>query len=465
MGPRKSHQDFIKDCYKVHGDRYDYSITQYIDWKSKIEYICPSHGVQSQAAHVHLSGSGCMECGREKTRQAFNYDTAKFIELASMKHGNRYKYPNTVYTNHYGKVKIQCEIHGEFTKGAGLHLSGGGCQKCGLLKKSTGPVKNPTEELQKPANCEDFIKLSIELHGSKYDYSFMNYKNYYTTVTIICSNHGPFKCMPTMHLKGNGCATCQNFESFIENARSLHGDKFSYDKSTYINNKSKMRITCRSHGDFWQTPGELIRQRWNTQPRCPDCYSENRRLSLEHVIKKSKKIHGSAYRYDKLVLGKNLKERSLIYCMKCLIYFSQKPSDHLRGSGCPKCCESKHERKIKVWLQTTDYKFESQKIFPELRHKLPLKCDFYLEDFNLVIEFDGIQHFEPVEAWGGAEKLAMTQARDRLKNDHCTEKRINLLRLKDGQNVVFEIKKFIGTIEANEKHLTIHSIYGKVISF
>lgn len=477
MGRRKTQEEFIELAVKVHGAKYDYSITQYKDWKSKIKYICPSHGVQSQTAQPHLSGYGCKKCGREKTRQAFNYDTAKFVDLANKKHGNRYSYPNAVYTNYHGKVRIECRVHGEFIQGAGLHIHGNGCQKCGQLKGSnkcgqlrgsTSPqLKDSIAPLIKPENCEDFIRLSTEVHRGQYDYSLVGYKNHYTTVTVVCLDHGPFKCMPTLHLKGNGCTLCQNFNSFVEKARSLYGDKFDYDKSTYVNNKSKVRITCRSHGDFWILPGELTRQRADTgiQPRCPVCHFESRRLSLEEVIKKSKKIHGSAYGYDKLILGQTLKERAIFYCIKCLAYFTQKPSDHLRGSGCPKCCESKHERLITLWLQTTEYKFESQKIFPDLRYKLPLKCDFYIEKLNLIIEFDGIQHFEPVDAWGGVEKFPIAQARDLQKNNYCTEKRINLLRIKDGQNAVLEIKKIIGMIENDTKQLTIHLIYGDMKIF
>lgn len=195
---------------------------------------------------------------------------------------------------------------------------------------------------------------------------------------------------------------------------------------------------------------------------CFACFLESKRISVQEVIKRSKEIHGPAYRFDKLVLGKTLEEEALFYCIKCAKYFSQKPINHLQGYGCSLCCESKHEKLIKRWLQTTDYKFEPQKVFPDLRYQNSLRCDFYIDQFNLIIEFDGIQHFEPVEAWGGVEKFLKVQARDRVKNDYCTEKRINLLRMKDGQNVVYEIQKFIEMIRANEKDIILHLIYGKL---
>lgn len=223
MTPRKTTEQFIKESRKAHGDKYDYSITNYINWETKVEYICPFHGAQSQLAQHHREGRGCNQCGRERTKKAFTYDTEKFIELANKKHKNRYSYPNSVYTNYYTKVRINCQLHGEFIQSAGLHLSGKGCQKCGLWKKSSG-------SLLKPASDEEFIRLSKEVHGDEYDYSLVKYINWYSSVTIVCLSHGAFKCAPTSHLEGTGCATCQNFEAFVQKARSLHGDKFQYDK-------------------------------------------------------------------------------------------------------------------------------------------------------------------------------------------------------------------------------------------
>lgn len=457
MTQKKTLEQFIKECRAVHGDKYDYSITKYTKWDCKIEYICPIHGIQSQRADDHRHGRGCKQCGRERTKKAFAYTTELFIETCNKKHNNRYNYPNTVYIDYNSEVKIECELHGEFIQMASYHLRGSGCQKCGFFNKAPGP-------LVKPTNGEEFIRLSIEVHGSQYDYSQVEFTKYYSSVTIVCLIHGSYKCVPTSHLKGIGCATCQSFDAFVKKASSMHKGKFEYDKSTYIRSKSKMRIVCRDHGEFWEAPGEHTRRRGQGGYHCFACFLESKRISVQEVIKRSKEIHGPAYRFDKLVLGKTLEEEALFYCIKCAKYFSQKPINHLQGYGCSLCCESKHEKLIKRWLQTTDYKFEPQKVFPDLRYQNSLRCDFYIEQFNLIIEFDGIQHFEPVEAWGGVEKFLKVQARDRVKNEYCTKKRINLLRMKDGQNVVYEIQKFIEMIRANEKDIILHLIYGKLIT-
>lgn len=203
MTKKKSLKQFIEECREIDGGKYDYSITKYTNWESKIEYICPIHGVQSQPAQHHRRGRGCKKCGREKTRIAFAYKHVEFLERANRAHNNRYRYTNAVYTGYKGKVRIECEIHGEFVQAAGSHIAGRGCPKCGLYNKSPGP-------LIKPVSGEEFVKLSIEVHGNQYDYSQVEYKKYHSSVMIVCSTHGPFKCVPTSHLKGLGCATCQS---------------------------------------------------------------------------------------------------------------------------------------------------------------------------------------------------------------------------------------------------------------
>ena len=111
---------------------------------------------------------------------------------------------------------------------------------------------------------EEFIKKAKEIHGNKYDYSKVEYKNTSTKVCIICPEHGEFWQTPNHHLQGHGCPKCKNekirkrhthnITIFIEKARKVHGDKYDYSKAEYINASTKVCIICPEHGEFWQTP-------------------------------------------------------------------------------------------------------------------------------------------------------------------------------------------------------------------
>ena len=61
-GKRRTTEDFINDSQLIHGDKYDYSKSNYTNWRNKIEIICPKHGSFFQSPHNHLKGHGCNKC-------------------------------------------------------------------------------------------------------------------------------------------------------------------------------------------------------------------------------------------------------------------------------------------------------------------------------------------------------------------------------------------------------------------
>ena len=96
--------------------------------------------------------------------------------------------------------------------------------------------------------------------------------------------------------------------------------------------------------------------------------------------------------------------------------FFQNPTNHLSGKGCPVCMQSQDEKKIESSLLEKGISFESQKKFPDCVNKLPLSFDFWIESLNLLIEFDGLQHFKEFGYFGGKEKLEYTLKCDEIKN-------------------------------------------------
>jgi len=135
-----------------------------------------------------------------------------------------------------------------------------------------------------PYTRKDFVKKAIAVHGNKYDYSALNYKNSKTNVTIICKQHGQFKQLPTNHTnKGMGCPTCGRRRSenkhrksnleYIKKAKSMFGDKFSYEKCNYTGYKNEVTINCKEHGYF--TVVAEYHVAINGGGSCPTCTMAN----------------------------------------------------------------------------------------------------------------------------------------------------------------------------------------------
>jgi len=132
MPKKLTTKSFIKKANKIHGDKYDYSLVNYITNKLKVIIICPEHGEFEQPPHGHLKGYGCYECGKKISRKVTTYE---FIERSKEIHNNKFDYSLTELNGVMNKVKIICPKHGVFNQAAYGHLSGRGCNTC---KSSNG---------------------------------------------------------------------------------------------------------------------------------------------------------------------------------------------------------------------------------------------------------------------------------------------------------------------------------------
>lgn len=167
-------------------------------------------------------------------------------------------------------------------------------------------------------------------------------------------------------------------------------------------------------------------------------------LNLNEFILKSNKIHNNKYDYS-LVNFKNVKTKVKIVCPIHNIVFEQTPNHHMNGVGCPVCNESKGEKEIRTFLEKNDIKYERNKKFKKCRYKRVLPFDFYLNEHNICIEFDGLQHYKPVNFWGGEVSLVEQKERDQIKTIFCRENNIKLIRIKYGQNI-FDKLSFLKSI-------------------
>lgn len=289
--------------------------------------------------------------------------------------------------------------------------------------------------MSKKLTTEEWIKKAKSHHGDKYDYSESVYINSHTKIKIKCNICGNiFYQIPTEHAghRFSGCPECAKkkcftTEMFIKQAISVHGDKYDYSKSEYKDNKTKVCIICPKHGEFWQTPANHLRG-----VGCPKCKSEKigniKRKTKEQFIEDAIKVHGNKYDYSNVVYKNN----STKVCIICPKHgeFWQNPDKHLAGQGCPICSnssKSKGEQRIISFLDSKNIKYvynkRSVKVLGNLRP------DFYLPDYNLIIEYDGKQHFTQTTGGWGKRKLEEIKERDNLKNSLCEEYKINILRI------------------------------------
>lgn len=291
-----------------------------------------------------------------------------------------------------------------------------------------------------------FIKKAQKIHEDKYDYSLVSYVNSKTKIKILCLKHGEFEQIPSKHLQGQGCSKCANeklskikLKSTVDFLEKL-GDnkKYDYSKTKYEGRFKKVIIICPKHGEFKQTPDNHLNGKG-----CPRCANEKRKYNTIIFIQKAKKIHGNRYDYSiSNYSGSNIKIS--IICKKHGI-FKQKPSSHINHKqGCPYCNESKGEKEIRNYLVKNKIVFERQKKFDNCRgKKKSLPFDFYLPKKNLLIEYDGKQHYINNEYFGGKKEFQARQLNDKIKSNFAKDNNIKLLRITYKDDI---LKKLISNL-------------------
>lgn len=328
-----------------------------------------------------------------------------------------------------------CPKHGEFWVRYDHIINGEGCPLC----KKEEKIKNKEKE---------FIKRAKEIHGDKYDYSKVEYINAMTKVCIICPEHGEFWQTPNSHVNNKqGCEKCYHqskkgkykmtTEEFIQKSKEVHGDKYDYSKTVYNGLKNKTNIICPKHGEFWQIAYDHL-----NGFNCEKCKYEKNTDTTEEFIQKARKIHGDKYNYSKVEYVNNHTK----VCIICPEHgeFWMEPSHHLMYMGCPKCNIKRLEKEVENALIENGIQYIWQTNYKTFSWLKKQSLDFYLPDYNIAIECQGGQHFEPCEYFGGEKQFKKQIERDKNKKELCKLKGINLIYFTHEKNTPYQC---VNTIE------------------
>lgn len=261
-----------------------------------------------------------------------------------------------------------------------------------------------------------FIEYCSNKHNNKYDYSRVTFKTLSEKIEIICPQHGSFFQIASQH-KIYGCRYCSyefraaqkrtTMAEFLKRCELKHNNIYDYSLIDEIKNTSqKIEIICKKHGVFTQSvEGHMSGQ------GCMKCYREIQGkcniLTQEFVISKLKEANDD-YSFDN-VHYINSSTKINVTCKKHGD-FSVNYHNFLKGSGCPRCKESKGEAAVRLFLEKNNIKYNQE--FRVVSGNTFDIFDFYLPEKNIFIEFQGKQHYTPTEFFGGLEAHVKQKYRD-----------------------------------------------------
>ena len=197
---------------------------------------------------------------------------------------------------------------------------------------------------RKKTDLKSFVKRARKIHGNKYCYALVKFKDLNDDIEIICLKHGVIKQKASNHLTGKGCKYCAideqkiSKEEFIEKAKKIHGDKYDYSNiPDRVSAEEEIEIFCNECNSYFKSSRRKIMM---ADTPCSFCYSKlrgkQRTKTFEWFEKEIEKIHDNKYSLykDKYL---NTKTETVVFCKKCNKDFKIIPMHLLQGGGCQRC--------------------------------------------------------------------------------------------------------------------------------
>ena len=432
---KKTHEEYIIELQEKNPDVE--VIGTYINNSTPILHKCLIHNEYFESSPCNvLKGRRCSICGKEQYRQKRTKTHEQYVE--EVKKNNPTIEVIGKYINAKTKITHHCLVHNIYWDALpDAILRGSGCSECTKDKIHDRFIKSHEQYVR-----DLYIKNpDIEVIGQ--------YINSSTPITHHCLIHDIYwEISPNNALNGRMCPECskdnkrlafmKTHEQYVHDVKRINKDIEVIGR--YVGARTPILHLCKRHNIKWMAlPYNILMGRG-----CPECKKEKcieaRRKDNEQYIEELK-IRNP----DILPLEDYINSKTPIL-HRCLIdnnewYIS--PNNALRGEGCPKCHESNGERIIRQWLENYNIKYIYQKTFDGCKDKQLLSFDFYLPDYSICIEYQGEQHYFPVEVFGGQEQFEKQIKHDKIKSDYCKQNNIRLLCISYDEDINEALTNFL----------------------
>lgn len=238
MTRKLTQEEFVFRAKEIHGDKYDYSNSIYVNSSTKLIVICHKHGqfLITPRDHIMSRQRGCRKCGYDSVRKKKSYSHDEYMYMLNKVHSNSYDYSKTIYANSENKIVVICKKHGDFKIDPSGHLAGRGCSKCSYERVAKNRKLSESD-----------IRRA---HGDRFTYDLSNHTNSYKKIRILCPEHGWFECSVSVHMrtKNGGCKLCRrakhdkSIAERSERHKKRHAERQASDQIYRLKRRLRGRI-------------------------------------------------------------------------------------------------------------------------------------------------------------------------------------------------------------------------------
>lgn len=368
MSKKKTNKEFQSEVYSLIGDEYIF-LEEYQTASKKLKCKHIVCGYEWEISpHNFLNGKRCPNCAGniKKTTKTF----AKEVDEVT-------KHKFLLVSDYKGNkedVVLKCKACGTLRKirPSILNTQGIKCKNCSHLKPVTFYPKNMLSDKKK-------LQLKVLADINRLTQKEFSYK----------------------------------FEKLVNGTYTL--------LSEYKGSKFKIKVRHNKCGKVYDV--DVSKFMYENQ-RCNECTRHISPISYKEQFDKL-----NHQNYTLLSTYRGSKENVFVRCNKCGKSFYKRADMMLQGIGCPYCNQSHGERYISDYLTNNNIKYIAQYRNKACKDKRMLPFDFYLPDKNILIEYDGIQHYEVVNYFGGSDEFESIKKRDNIKTAWAKNNNIKLIRI------------------------------------
>lgn len=424
---RLTKEEFYNRVNIIHNNKYKH-LNDFTTTRNNVTEICPIHGEFTIQAKKLLNSHGCPSCGKEYAKAWHKNNWQAFLDKAYIKFNKEqfsFPYIETEYENKNSFITI-------------------GCNKCHNIRKISAAYILSDRCVSECPVCASFITYNELVESNVTGNDIVIYNDFKTRnkgiVTMACPIHGKYKVKISTILDGRGkCKKCSGFSKKMTDSQILEriGNKYGKDiikpLSEYKGSQEDMLFQCNKGHKFYRSLNSLLYG--NLHHPCAICSKKeldrNKTKTTEEFKEEFYKIFNKED-YD-LSETKYIKynEPITVKCNICGEYITKTPNLFLQGYGCNnhgKRFVSHMENDIELLLKENNIKYIKQYKPIWLNNKF---LDFYLPDYNIAIECQGLQHFKSIEYFGGEKDFVDRQRRDKDKLNECNGNNVKLLYYAD----------------------------------
>ena len=362
-----------------------------------------------------------------KTKKEDIIEICNNLNLTYIDHGNVPTIVNNKKQQTY--VRFICNIHQKY-----------GVQEKALmdLKRLKNPCSYCNHKMLKITFREEMAEINPDIE------ILSTYVNWDTKIKCRCKiDNIEWEANVSTLLNGCGCKLCGARKLWDSRGRKTTDDFIKemtlVDSNieiigNYNGSHELVKCRCKIDGREWESYAcNLL----NKSAGCPECASKRVReieaLSAQEV---QDRVHLFYEHID--IIGEYTNRNTPVEC-RCNIHnivFMANPRTLLynKGTGCPQCRQSLGEKKMQDVLLKMGYHINPQHTFPDCKYINLLRFDGYDKKYNVAFEYQGQQHYYPVDFSGkndgSAEKeFKLNVIRDNIKREYCQKNNIKLIEI------------------------------------